>query len=617
MAGLLVFSALPLLAWVIYGRMARPDAREACVRATVGWAAGILLVSEGLSAVHALRFWPVFSFWIVVNGCLAVWLWRRGARAVWWDAAWWREPFALVAILLAVLASVIALAAPPNTPDVLAYHLPRQLFWLQQGGLQHFVTLDERALMMPPFAELMQAHALLLSGSDHWANVPQWIAYVVGLIVVSLLVRELGGGRRAQAMSALVFATVPMAWHEATSAKNDLLVAVWLGVAVWQAVRIATAGGTNRAGWLEFGGSLGVALATKTTALIFVPPVVAIAGRVGWRERSRSWAVIAIVLVLIVPHAARNLEWYGTPLGQQPAGQGGGQANENVSPGVLASNLLRSATLHLAGPSTGWNDRLQRAVESTHRWMGQDPNDRRTTLWFLQYGVEWGPEHEAIAGAPAQFILGVLVVAAGFIWTRGCGTAGRLLWFVAVSVILGALVLKWQPTGARLQLPVFLVLTALIGWGAERLGCGVMITVGAICLIGWLPSSETQLRPWRTSPTIFAASRWENYFRFRPRLQFEIEQSLAVLSRVRPDSLQIVTRHAFSYPLLLRLTDVTPGTRLWGTLPEATQKPPAAILVIEPELKLPAEYRPPGTSMVYRALPGLTGHALYLPASTP
>jgi hypothetical protein len=178
-------------------------------------------------------------------------------------------------------------------------------------------------------------------------------------------------------------------------------------------------------------------------------------------------------------------------------------------------------------------------------------------------------------------------------------------------------VLKWQPAGARLQLPVFLVLAALIAWGAERLGRGVMFAVVAICLIGWLPSSETQLRPWRTSPTIFAASRWKNYFRFRPGLQFEIEQSLAVLGRVRPDTLQVVTRHAFSYPLLLRLTEVTPATRLWGTLPEATQKPPAAILVMESELNLPAEYRPPGTSVVYRALPGLTGHALYLPVNVP
>ena len=616
MAGLLLFSAVPLLAWVFWTAMAQPDWRVAAVRAAVVWAAGTSLFTELLSAFHLLRFWPVLGFWLTVNVAMVVWLVRRPARIIGSiPGESWRHFSAGLVLLLAVLALVIAAVAPPNTPDVLAYHLPRQMFWLQQGSLQHFVTLDERALMMPPLAEVIQTHALLLSGGDHWANLPQWLAYVLGMVVTSLLARELGGGRRTQWLAVLIFATIPMAWHEATSAKNDLLVAVWLGAAGWHALRMANAVATKSTDWIELGAALGIALATKTTALIFVLPILAVIGAVAWRDRTRAWIAAVLILVIVGPHAARNQAWYGTPLGRQPAEQGGGQANESVSFGTVTSNLLRNATLHLATPSPALNDRLRRWTESILRRIGQDPNDRRTTLWFLRYGIDWGPEHEAIAGAPAHFLLGIGVLLLILLRRAWRGPPGRVLLLVVGGTLLGALVLKWQPTGARLQLPVFLVLAALIAWAAERLGRAAMVAVAGGCVLAWLPSSETQLRPWHTAPTLFATSRWENYFRFHPRLRLDFEQSLGALAKVRPASLQIVSRHGFPYPLLQRLREELPETRLWGTLPEALAQPPSAILVVEPEANFPAEYRPPGSAVSYRAVGGLTAQRLYLPVA--
>ena len=54
----------------------------------------------------------------------------------------WTVAAAVGALLL--LALVTAVLAPPVTVDVLSYHLPRQLMWVHQGSLEHFVTLSER-----------------------------------------------------------------------------------------------------------------------------------------------------------------------------------------------------------------------------------------------------------------------------------------------------------------------------------------------------------------------------------------------------------------------------------------------------------------------------------------
>jgi len=131
---------------------------------------------------------------------------------------------------LPALALATALLAPPNTPDTLSYHFPRQAMWFHQQSVEYFLTANDRAPMMPPLAEMIQAQALLLSGTDYFAILPQWFAYAPGLVVASLLARELGGGRRAQWLAALAFATLLMAWHEASGAENYLLVAVWLAI---------------------------------------------------------------------------------------------------------------------------------------------------------------------------------------------------------------------------------------------------------------------------------------------------------------------------------------------------------------------------------------------------
>ena len=222
MLGALIFSVVPLLAYLLWSRAAVRDWRVALVQASLAWAAGAMVLTETLSLFHALRFWPVFAAWLTINGLLVGLVWRHAAR--------WVRPkiagpvewiFAGTLAALLALSLIVAFGAPPNTPDVLAYHLPRQLMWLQQGGVQHFVTADERALMMPPFAEVVQAHAMLLAGGDYWANFLQWFAYALGAVVVSLLARELGANRRGQILAALVFATMPMAYLEASSAKND------------------------------------------------------------------------------------------------------------------------------------------------------------------------------------------------------------------------------------------------------------------------------------------------------------------------------------------------------------------------------------------------------------
>jgi hypothetical protein len=259
---------------------------------------------------------------------------------------------------------------------------------------------------------------------------------------------------------------------------------------------------------------------------------------------------------------------------------------------------------------------LERAIVRAHDWFNQDPNDQRTTLWNLRYGVEWGPGHEAVAGAPLHFVLGVLAIGV-WLWRRAWrGVPLQAMLLCIGGTALCCLALKWQPAGARLQLPIFLLLAPIISWAASTIGATVVSGVAVLALLGWVPFSETHLRPWRTQPTIFATNRWENYFRFHPAQRRYADAVLAKLVTAQPVTVQIVSRHGFPYPIMKEIR----AQRLalfWGDLPAATAAPPGAVLVTEiGGQKLPSEFRPAGATEAFELVPGLEPYGLYLPRTT-
>jgi hypothetical protein len=621
MLGVLVFLLLPLatLAFRAYG----PERgwREAAVLAALAWGALVMVLSEGLGFFGALRFGPVLACWsaaLLGVGALAL---RGGGRPRWppWpaDLTWLERVLAGALALLLAVSLVTAWVSPPNTPDTLSYHLPRQLMWLQQGGLAHFVTVDDRALMMPPLAELIQAHAMLLAGADAWANLPQWLMYGLGMVVASLLAREVGGRRLAQWLAAFTFGVLPMAWHQASSAKNDLMVAVWCAMFCWQALRLVRGERRSNAEWLAAGTALGLALATKTTAVIFVLPVLALLAGALWRNRIGAGLLVVTVLVLNAPHWSRNLAWYGTPLGVHRAEDGGAQGNEIFTGRAVASNALRNATLHLVTPWPRANAWMESAVGGVHRRMGQDVNDPKTTLWIMRYALNWAPESEPVVGAPAHFILGLAAAVWLLFQVSWRGAAFQALLLAAGGAVLYCVLVKWQPWGARLQLPAFIILAALLALVADRLGKAGPWVAAALVGLAWLPSLETNLRPLWTSPTILQTTRWENYFRNDPSEQSHTEIFLSAIRRAKIESLQVVTHHGYPYPLMRRYLDEGgPRARLWGSLPEAATVPPEGVLILKTSWRsMPLYVRGPNTQERFRAV-GPTGpYGFYLPES--
>jgi 4-amino-4-deoxy-L-arabinose transferase-like glycosyltransferase len=618
MLGLIVFT--PLLGLTVWLQRAAPAAgwRAALVRAAVIWGALCIAVPELLGVFGLLRFGPVLGAWTAIHAVLIAGLVRQKSPWAWPRFASPRDPVgrgcALVLFGLFALTLTVALVAPPNTPDALSYHLPRQLMWLQQQSLAHFFTDDARALMMPPGAELIQAQAMVLSGGDFFANLPQWLAYGVGAVAVSVLARELAGGATAQWVAALAFCTLPMAYHQATSAKNDLLVAVWLTIFAVGVLRLRRSPDAPRGDWLELGAAAGLALATKTTALLFLPAGVLLLVRPIRLQFRRALVGAALGLVLILPHAARNQAWFGTPLGVHRAEDGGMQQNERFDPAAVVSNALRNATLHLVSPVPAANAALESAVAAAHRVLGIDLNDPRTTLWILRYGIAWGPGAETVAGAPVHFLLGLFIVGAAV-----AGREARAGWGPAVVLLAGGALLycvglKWQPWGARLHLPGFMVLAALGGAVVAAQSARAAGVFAAACVLAWLPSAVTLQRSLWGSPSLAAGTRWENYFQLQVFDRLVQEATLARLQALGVRTLYAKNQHAFFYPILQRfLAEGGPEAGLRGAVRGPASGPAEGVLMAKMVGDaLPLYTAGAGGAGRYRAAGGSHPYGIYL-----
>jgi hypothetical protein len=454
--------------------------RDWLIRTLVCLGAAAVLITEILSVFHLLRPIPVAICW-----CVLVARASRPARAAFRGFQPLPVAIASVVAIIAAVIAVTALLYPPNSADAMAYHLPRVVYWAQAHTVAFFPTPYLNQIMLQPMNEYVMLHTYLLTGGDRLINLIACGAFVGYVIGVSAIARAMGLNTRAQAISALLAATLPNAILQASGAKNDSMLALWLVCAIYFAIK-------GEAKWLAI--SVGLALATKATAYLFLPPM--LLAVVVWNRRLVAW-LAAGILVLNGPQYLRNLRLSGSPLGFDSAQANGVYRwrNERVSPGALVSNVLRNASEQLGSRSDRWNRSVYDAVLWAHQVLGLDANDRNTTWPGERFRPPVNANHEANANNRWHLLLFAIAAAVA-------ARHPKWRWYAAGLIgafLLFCLYLKWQPFLARLELPLFVLAAPLGAWALDRLRPSwAPLLVCAFLVMGTrLPLFENWTRPLR------------------------------------------------------------------------------------------------------------------------
>lgn len=516
--------------------------REAFLKALVLAGMASVAITEVLSLFHAFTRGGVILGWVVALGAVALFFRPRLARPKLGAV----EGIVLAAIgAIVILAAYTALVYPPNSADAMAYHLPRVIYWIQNRSVDFFPTPCLNQIMLQPFAEYAMAQTVLLTGGDHFVNMIQWNGFAGSIVAVSLIAEAMGLGRRGQAFAALLSATLPNAILQASGAKNDCVLSLWLAATIYFALRRQA----------EFAAlALGLAIGTKATAYLFAPPLLLaawlIAKRDGRRLRLEIAALAAGVLALNLPQYVRNFDLSGSPLGFDSAFADGSfrWRNEALGWKPAVSNMLRNVSEQLGGRSEAMNRRVYDAVIRIHAALGIDPQDPSTTWKWTQYGPPRNANHEADANNRWHlFLIAAAVLAATF--------RRQKQWMIYSAALAAAFLafcfyLKWQPFFSRLELPLFVLGAPLIaGLLADLCPAILPLAVSLFLLDGTRhPLLENWTRPLRGPRQSRDLAYFNDLSQFHDR-----EFLLAEVSRVASTGCEIVgvdiNQSQIEYPL--------------------------------------------------------------------
>jgi len=391
--------------------------------------------------------------------------------------------------LIALGTLVIALVAAPNNWDSMVYHLSRVMHWLQNQSLAFYPTHILRQLYLNPWTEYVHANLYALSGADRFLNLVQWFSGVGTLLGVSLLARQLGAGVGGQVLAAVFAGTLPMTVLQMTSTQNDLTAAFWLvGLTVFALQDLRA---PNRAAQVGLGLCLGLAVLTKSTAYLFAFPILLVYGVRRWQS-SRLGALRPLILIaglallLNLPHYARNLAAFGSPLG--PAEETRLYRNERFGAGVLVSNLSRNLALHLVSVSPV-NEVVEGAVGGLHEWLKLDVNDPQTTWQDHRFALTRFVVNEDFTGAPLHLI--ALLFTLITLGVRRKSLPSGEVWIHAAILLAGLLIfsgfLRWQLWHARLHLPLLVLSAAIFGLLPQVFSVRFSRWLGILLLLSTLP----------------------------------------------------------------------------------------------------------------------------------
>ena len=603
-----------------------PSVREVVVAAAAVCGGFLVAITEGLSAIHELRYEPVLVCWCLAAVVAGVLLIRHRFELTRWvqvsRPAWCN--FTLLAVIIAVVgtAGLLAVVCPPNNWDVTLYHLPRQLQWAQQASVEHFPTQDYRLTVNPPFAEFVGLHLLLLSGTDRLAAVESWAAMVLTLLAVSLVARELGLSHCGQLLAATFAVTIPVGFHEATNGKNDWMVAFWLATTTFWVLRDWTAERVGFAHAMFAGLSLGLLLLTKGTGGVYAVPVALLGGVALVVRRPSGWLrTVAVVGVLVfalnAPHWHRNAAAYGSV-----SGETFGLANERHDPAVWASGLLRNVTMHLAGPRDSWNWKVEKAVRRWHAALGVAVEEPGTTWSDQPFRTRDRRDHDDQANAPVHVLL-LLAVAPGLAYVAA---RGGPLWPVYVIAAAGGFVLfcgvfKWQPWHPRLHLPPLALLGVGFGWAFTRPVVRWFAPVAVAALIVGLDPAVSRCEARSLGAeglNVFRHDADELRFLGRADLATDAREVAARIRSVRPSVVEVINNGPlpWDYPVALWLRSDPEPPRVGYFYPVAgspTDTPPADLVLDVTGPDRPEFVRHRRTRLVYRATDRVGTFTLYRP----
>ena len=460
---------------------------------------------------------------------------------------------------------ITALISPPNNWDSMTYHMSRVEYWIQNKGIFFFKTNNPRQNVLAPFSEFLILHFQILSGSDIFANLVQWISLIIGLTAVSLICKEFGLDKRLQLISAIFICSLPIVLLQASSTKNDIVASTFILLFYYYQILLIKR--YSIASVYLAGFSLGLGILTKGTCyiLFFAIGITYFAYLIAfkiWDTKKiifRYGIIFFIGLLINLPHFLRNIFKYNDLLGLSALPS---LTNEFFSFGVMFSNLIRHIAYQLGTKIDIINWYIYRIVEIL---LGNNINDPKTSFLDRDFRPPFFSLHEDAAGNLIHTLVIIIIFFISLAFIKQFKRIQLTSLFIAViSILLYCFLLKWQPWTGKV-LPLFVITTPFLMVALNyilpikklKIAFYIILVIILIRTLPYLFYNESRPLLANNYKSILYQERFEGYFNNRTDLYKQYKKIINGFDKTevsKKDSIALyLGGDSWDYPFLVML----------------------------------------------------------------
>lgn len=517
------------------------------------WMLFLFVLTETLSAWHAMRFRFLFAAWGALDALLlsllavqlkkmrvtaksAVKGIREAAQRGW--QTFRAAPYYGILLPIGIMVLGLSLITTPYNWDSMTYHLPRIAYWAQNRSVEHYATNSIRQVCSPVLAEFVNLHVYILCrGHDQLFNLLQGMSYLTCAVMVGAIAGRLSANRIFRFLAMLLFMSMPIAYAEALTTQVDLFASVWMVFFVYRLLDYVDVKKAMRFDWLTVCrvGTMGLCVAwgylAKPSVCVGMVVfalwllIVCIKRKDSLRDLAGIFlSALPCVAAPLVPEILRNFKSFDAYA--SPAA-GAAQLVGTLQPAYLFVNMIKNLSFNMPTPFVrNGHEIFTKIAEGGAAFLRVELDASSISeggrTYSLHEAGNYGCDTAVNPMVLWLFLFCVLWVVLGLGRKKWKGCCRGYFAAATFSFLAFCMVLRWEPFVSRYMTAYLALLCPMIAAGMQMatdgkrgrpFRWGIVGIVSLLCVVEAVNLSRYHFDIWkgpaRTRPYGYFAARYD------------------------------------------------------------------------------------------------------------
>ena len=429
---------------------------------------------------------------------------------------------------ISILLFIQGILYPPNNWDSMTYHMARIAHWVMNESIEPYPTHIYRQIYQPPLAEWMIGQICLLNKADYFANAIQLIFLIASLGVINQIMLLWNQSKRRRMIAICIAFTTPSVFMQATSTQNDIVVSFFLLSTIFFLIDYFKRFNISSA--IYIGLSIGSAILTKGTALVYIIPIISFCLFFLWKAFLKKqinlinflphfFLITTLSIAIAFPHFYRNYALSGDIFGASDDHY----FNKNITLKSTGLNLLKNIANHASTPIT--SNLTNQIVEKTHLTLKIPINDENYSYKGIHFKLNnWNHNEDEVSNFLQIVLFAGVLLFLILNWKKIEPFIKFSALFCLLAFCLFSFLLKWQPWHMRLQVPLFMMASIPIAlyldnFQMKKLVFPILGISVAYCLLLAILNPNRPII--KNTKQAKLATRFDNYFIAMPNYEKE------------------------------------------------------------------------------------------------